>query len=165
MRVCQWLSSKNIAGASLLWAVLVLIGCGAETGPEISQLYDQDYSEEFIVSTATDSVLVMVGISATSATVGRPRVFIDTEPSVAGDTRISLEIIGQTSGENDRAIVAHRVQGDTLLVWCGLNTSTYWGEGPAGEKTSPIHPWLVPERVDIAVPENVGVRFIGYWYE
>lgn len=165
MRLYSWLCSSKIAGACLLWVVVVLIGCDTETGPEIPPLYDQEYSEEFSVSTATDSVLVMVGMPAICAAIGETRVYIDTEPSDDGFTRISLKIVGQTSGQNDRAIVAHRVLVDTLQVWCGLNATTSWEEGPAGEKTSPIQPWLMPERVDIAVPEHVDVRFLGYWYE
>lgn len=79
--------------------------------------------------------------------------------------RLEIQVLGMTYDRNRLAVLDFRWAGDTLQVWCGYNQPRFWEPGSGTEKTSYPEPWFMPGRVDVKLPAEVGIRYLGRWFE
>lgn len=145
---------------------LAALGCGSSEGlgPDPKPIHDRDFSQSAFISVAGDSALVLVGTSLNGA-LKPARVYFDAIPSNPGRLHFNFHIVGETWVEDQPAVISSWWSGDTLRVWCAHGDMSELQFGPGYSKTTPKTSWLVPDRVDIAIPTGVGVRFLGNWYE
>lgn len=150
-------NSITLVGPVLL--VLFSAGCDSTSGPDWKPLIDREFEQSTSVYAESDSVLIAVG-TTWRGLAAPAAVYFAAEPSHSDSIRLSFLVVGLTASPGEPAIIESRCSGDTLFVWCAD-----YSAGRYFDKTSPMPPWLVPERVDIAVPAGVHPAFIGHWYD
>ena len=165
-------STSRSWSASLAFAIalaLFSVGCDSNSFDDpcgyTSPLYEFAYDSELATLAPGDSVLLMLGtVSHRFPSALDGDVYVNAQPSVDDSVRLDMHAFGwygtQQTGGEQIGTIDHRWAGDTLQVWFGLGGIPPWTWGQPAEKCSPAPQQIDVSRVNLSLPEGVGLRVI-----